>query len=164
MQVTFLQPISNGSKHKGTYTDGGDSMAAVFGTKVNQLIQSGTITVGSIVKVLAFVCNEINGAPTLVTTGCELEEAAAIKTEADPEPTETSSPLKENTTSNVKTEGTGSNSGSPSANKKAKIDPSSGKTPRPIKRDSDGMKTPAHPRIASLAASSRTPLPSPSEQ
>lgn len=168
LQLTSLEPL--GSKHKGTYTDGKDSMDAVFGTKANQRLQVGDITTGCVLKLVAFVCNEFNGVKKLITTDMELEAAAESSTaqegsaQSGPEPMQTSSPSKENQSSNVKVEEKVGSTGTPMANKKPKIDHSASKTPWAAQQDTDSMKTPAHPRVASLASSSRTPQPSPSEQ
>lgn len=169
MQLTSLEPI--GSKHKGTYTDGKDTVDAVFGNKANQRIRVGDITSGSILKLICFVCNTTSdGVKKLITTEMELEASAETSTaqegtaESGPEPMQTSSPSKENQPSNVKSEENVDSTGTPLANKKPKLDHTASKTPRPVKKEPDTMKTPAHPRIASLASSSRTPQPSPSEQ
>ena len=169
MQLTSLEPI--GSKHKGTYTDGKDTVDAVFGNKANLRIQDGDITSGSILKLITFVCNTTSdGVHKLITTEMALEAPSEHSTaqegsaESGPEPMQAGSPSKENQPSNVKTEENIASTGTPLANKKPKLEHTASKTPRPIKKEPDTMKTPAHPRIASLASSSRTPQPSPSEQ
>ena len=163
-----MEPI--GTKHKGTYSDGRDNMDAVFGAKANQRIQAGDITSGSVLKLITFVCNDFTGGKKLITTECGLEGAAETSTaqegsaDSGAEPMQTTSPSKENQPSNVKTEENIGSSGTPLANKKPKLEQSDSKTPRLTKKEPENMKTPAHPRIASLASSSRTPQPSPSEQ
>ena len=165
MQVSQLQPL--GKKHKGAYSDGSDSMEAVFASSVSQLIESGQLKDECIVKLTSFTCNLINESHKLISTECEVETAAdassshQAEVKEEPESQAAGSPAKENMPSNLEVkEGASS---SPMV-KKAKIEGSGYNTPHAPKRDSDGMKTPAHPRISSLASSSRTPQPSPSEQ
>ena len=166
LQVSHLQPL--GKKHKGVYSDGSDSMEAVFASTVCHLIESGQLKNECIVKLVSFTCNLINESHKLISTECEVEAAAegstAQQTEIkeEPESQTAGSPSKENMPSNVKVEDRASNS--PMGNKKLKVEGSGSSTPHAVRRDSDSMKTPAHPRIASLASSSRTPQPSPSEQ
>lgn len=169
MQLTSLEPL--GSKHKGIYTDGSECIDAIFGNKANQRLQAGDIAPGCVLKLEVFVCNEFNGVKKLITTEMELEAAADSSTaqegsgESGAKPMQTSSPSKENQPSNVKAEETVGNTGTPMANKKPKINHNASKSPWPgVKSEPESMKTPVHPRIASLAASSRTPQPSPSEQ
>ena len=166
LQVSHLQPL--GKKHKGVYSDGSDSMEAVFASTVCHLIESGQLKNECIVKLVSFTCNLINESHKLISTECEVEAAAegstAQQTEIKEEPESqiAGSPSKENMPSNVKVKDWASNS--PMGNKKLKVEGSGSSTPHAVRRDSDSMKTPAHPRIASLASSSRTPQPSPSEQ
>jgi len=127
VQVSALQPL--GKKHKGVYSDGTDSIEAVFASTVNQLIESGAMSNDCVVKLISFTCNLVNDSHKLISTECEVESAPDAM-----------------------------------ANKKVKVEGTGSNTPHAVRRDSDSVKTPAHPRIASLAASSRTPQPSPSEQ
>jgi len=165
-QVSSLQPL--GKKHKGVYSDGTDSIEAVFASTVNQLIESGKMSNGCVVKLISFTCNLVNDSHKLISTECEVElapeagrsEQASIK--AEPQESNKASPTKENMPSNLNIEDRASSS--PMANKKIKVEGTGSSTPHAMRRDSDSVKTPAHPRIASLAASSRTPQPSPSEQ
>ena len=166
MQVSELQPL--GKKHKGKYSDGKDSMEAVFASTLSQMIESGKVSNGCVVKLKEFTCNLVNDSHKLISTECE--EGSAVDTsmskpdsvKAEPQQTTAASPSKENTPSNLKIEETGSSS--PLANKKIKLEGGGSSTPHASKRDFEAMKTPVHPRIASLASASRTPQPSPSEQ
>ncbi|DBB18305.1 TPA: hypothetical protein ACH3X3_003260 [Trebouxia sp. C0006] len=166
LQVSALQPL--GKKHKGVYSDGTDSIEAVFASTVNQLIESGKISNGCVVKLISFTCNLVNDSHKLISTECEVESASDAGTpeqasiKAESQESNKASPTKENMPSNVKVEDRASSS--PMANKKAKVEGTGSNTPHAVRRDSDSVKTPAHPRIASLAAASRTPQPSPSEQ
>ena len=168
LQVSQLQPL--GKKHKGVYSDGSDSMEAVFASTVCHLIESGQLKNDCIVKLVSFTCNLINESHKLISTECEVEAAAApdgsttqqAEIKEEPESQTTGSPSKENMPSNMKVEDRASHS--PMGNKKLKVEGSGSNTPHAVKRDSESMKTPAHPRIASLASASRTPQPSPSEQ
>lgn len=184
LQVSQLQPL--GKKHRGVYSDGSDSMEAVFASSVCHLIESGQLKNDCIVKLVSFTCNLINESHKLISTECEVEAAPESSTaqqaeiKEEPESQGAGSPSKENMPSNMKEEERASNSpmgnkkpkveekerasNSPMGNKKLKVEGSGSNTPHAAKRDSDSMKTPAHPRIASLASSSRTPQPSPSEQ
>ena len=167
--MSELQPL--GKKHRGVYSDGTDSIEAVFASTVNHLIESGKISNGCVVKLVSFTCNLVNDSHKLISTECEVEPATGTSTAStsgqgsikrEPEDETKASPTKENMPSNLK--GQDRVSSSPLANKKVKIEGTGSSTPHAVKRDSDSMKTPAHPRIASLASSSRTPQPSPSEQ
>ena len=165
LQVSQLQPL--GKKHKGVYSDGSDSMEAVFASTVNSLIESGQLKNDCVVKLMSFTCNLINESHKLISTECEVDAApdsntaqAPIKEEPESQPS--GSPSKENMPSNKKVEKQASSS--PMGNKRLKVESTGSGTPHAAKRDPDAMKTPAHPRVASLASSSRTPQPSPSEQ
>ena len=165
-QVSELQPL--GKKHKGKCSDGKDSIEAIFASSVSKMIESKEISNGCIVKLISFTCNFINESHKLICTECEVEASADASTskpapiKEEPEESNRASPSKENMPSNVKVEE--SQSGSPVPNKKVKLQGSDSNTPRAVKRDADALKTPAHPRIASLTTSSHTPKPSPSEQ
>ena len=165
LQVSQLQPL--GKKHKGVYSDGSDSMEAVFASAVSQLIESGQLKDECIVKLVSFTCNLINESHKLISTECEVEAATDASSshhtevKEEPESQNPGSPAKENMPSNLEVKERASSS--PMV-KKVKVEGSGSNTPHAPKRDSDAMKTPAHPRIASLASSSRTPQPSPSEQ
>jgi len=164
--VSELQPL--GKKHKGVYSDGTDSIEAVFASSVSQLIESGKMRDGCVVKLLEFTCNLVNDSHKLISTECDVETVSDVSTagpdniKAEPEEEPKPSPTKENMPSNLKVEERGSNS--PMANKKVKVEGTGSNTPHGVRRNPDAMKTPANPRIASLASSSRTPQPSPSEQ
>ena len=165
-QVSALQPL--GKKHKGVYSDGTDSIEAVFASTVNQLIESGNISNGCVVKLISFTCNLVSDSHKLISTECEVESAPDAGTiepssvKAESQESNKASPTKENVPSNLKVEDRASSS--PMANKRFKVEGTGSNTPHAVRRDSDSVRTPAHPRIASLAASSRTPQPSPSEQ
>ena len=166
MQVSQLQPL--GKKHKGVYSDGSDSMEAVFASKACQMVESGQLKDDCLVKLVSFTCNLVHESHKLISTECEVEAAPGNSTaqqaqvKEEPESQVAGSPSKENMPSNMTVEERASDS--PMANKKLKVEGSGSSTPHAAKRDSDAVKTPAHPRIASLASSSRTPQPSPSEQ
>ena len=131
------------------------------------MIESKEIGNGCIVKVISFTCNVINESHKLICTECELEAACDTSTSAplavkeEAQDSSMSPASKENMPSNLKQEDR--QPGSPAPLKKVKVEGSDSTTPYATKRDADTVKTPAHPRIASLAAS-RTPQPSPSEQ
>ncbi|KAL3141009.1 hypothetical protein ABBQ32_005523 [Trebouxia sp. C0010 RCD-2024] len=166
LKVSQLQPL--GKKHKGLYSDGSDSMEAVFASAVSSLIESGQLTNDCVVKLVSFTCNLVNESHKLISTECEVDAApdsstaqqAPIKEESESQPA--GSPCKENMPSNTKVETQASSS--PMGNKRLKVEGTGSSTPHAAKRDPEAMKTPAHPRVASLASSSRTPQPSPSEQ
>ena len=165
MQVSDLQPL--GKKHKGKYSDGDDSIETIFASSVSKMIESKEIGNGCVVKVISFTCNIINESHKLICTECELEAACDTSTSApftikqEVEDSSMSPASKENMPSNLKQEDR--QPGSPAPLKRVKTEGSDSNTPHAARRDSDAVKTPAHPRIASLAAS-RTPQPSPSEQ
>lgn len=166
LQVSQLQPL--GKKHKGVYSDGSDSMEAVFASSLTSLVESGQLRNDCVVKLVSFTCNLINDSHRLISTECKVEAAPDSSTEQqaqikeEPESQTAGSPSKENMPSNTKVEKQASSS--PMGNKRLKVEGTGSGTPHAAKRDSDAMKTPAHPRVVSLASSSRTPQPSPSEQ
>lgn len=163
-QVSELQPL--GKKHKGNLSDGSDSIGAIFASSVNSMLESKQISNGCVLRITSFVCNDVQGTHKLICTECEVESAGEASTskavKEEPEEATRASPSKENMSSNLKANNRQQDS--PALSKKIKIEGSDSHTPQIAKRESDSMKTPAHPRIASLAGSSRTPQPSPSEQ
>jgi hypothetical protein len=70
VQISGINQLkTNKNRYECTLSDGRISIGAITGTDVATKIATGDIKDGSIVEMVDYACNTINGVPKIVVTG-----------------------------------------------------------------------------------------------